>query len=361
MSDATRPSASAQPVHHRHHAVHRHPAPHPRPLERLHQGLRQRQPARLDHDVIDPRLQRQDPVQRRHEVVRHRAADAPVGQLDDVLVRAPLHPAAPQDLPVDPDVAELVHDHREPPPPGILQHMPDQRRLPRPEKPGDDGAGNAGQHRSWQLLQDVGIGNAGDQPALQRLGPRPERHEPVGRLREEPRPRDRDPRRSSPPARRRHSSSSRCERPPPSARACSCRGRPPAAPPRRSPPPPAACPSTSALPGRVSLSGSSGCRHELQTSTVTSGPRRRERDDGKLGRGHVVPLAPVTRRAFGQVHATAGLLARGSPPMAAFPGNPSGAWPRTTAHSCGYSRGLVDALDAPRSLFVPRGDRRPIH
>ena len=137
------PLRQRRPVDHRHHAVDRHPAPHPRPLERLHQRLRQRQPARLDHDVIDPRLQRQDPVQRRHEVVRHRAADAAVGQLDDVLLRAALDPAALQDLPVDPDVAELVDDDREPPPAGVLQHVPDQRRLPRPEEPGDDGAGNA--------------------------------------------------------------------------------------------------------------------------------------------------------------------------------------------------------------------------
>ena len=106
---------------------------------------------------------REDPVQRRHEVVGHRAADAAVRELDDILLRAALDPAALQDLAVDPDVAELVDEDRQPPPAGVLQQMPDQRRLPGPEKPGDDGARNpCGGARSWQILQDVGMGNARD-------------------------------------------------------------------------------------------------------------------------------------------------------------------------------------------------------
>ena len=115
-----------------------------------------------------------------------------------------------QDLPVDPDVAELVDEDREPPPAGVLQQVPDQRRLPRPEKPGDDGAGNPCRTaRSWQLLQDVGMRNAGDEPALQGLGPRPPRHEPVGRLGEEPRPRHQIVAARRPRARRRRRPSSR--------------------------------------------------------------------------------------------------------------------------------------------------------
>ena len=47
-----------------------------------------------------------------------------------------------QDLAVDADVAELVDDHGEPAPVGILQHVADQRRLAGAEEAGDDGAGD---------------------------------------------------------------------------------------------------------------------------------------------------------------------------------------------------------------------------
>ena len=47
-------------VHHRDHAVHRDAALHRRPLERLHQRLRQGEAGGLDDDVIDLRLHRQN-------------------------------------------------------------------------------------------------------------------------------------------------------------------------------------------------------------------------------------------------------------------------------------------------------------
>ena len=66
---------------------------------------------------------RQDLVERRHEIVGHGAADAAIGELDDVLLRAGLDAAALEDLAVDADVAELVDDDRQPPAAGVLEHM----------------------------------------------------------------------------------------------------------------------------------------------------------------------------------------------------------------------------------------------
>ena len=83
--------------------------------------------------------------ERRHEIVGDGAADAAVGQLDDVILRAALDAAALQDLAVDADIAELVDDHGEAAAVGILQHVADQRRLAGAEEAGDDGAGNLGE------------------------------------------------------------------------------------------------------------------------------------------------------------------------------------------------------------------------
>ena len=88
-------------------------------------------------------LAREDGVERRHELVRDRAAQAAIGELDDVLLRAGGVAAALEDLAVDADVAELVDDDGEPAALRIRQHMADQRRLSRAEKAGDDGAGHA--------------------------------------------------------------------------------------------------------------------------------------------------------------------------------------------------------------------------
>ena len=87
----------------------------------------------------------EDRVERRHELVRHRAAQAAVGELDDVLLRAGGIAAAFEDLAVDADVAELVDDDGEPAALRIRQDMADQRRLAGAEEAGDDGAGHAGE------------------------------------------------------------------------------------------------------------------------------------------------------------------------------------------------------------------------
>ena len=75
-------------VHHRNHAVHGDATLDRRPMERLHERLRQREARGLDDDVIDLRPQGEDLVERRHELVGDGAAQAAIGELDDVILGA---------------------------------------------------------------------------------------------------------------------------------------------------------------------------------------------------------------------------------------------------------------------------------
>ena len=121
-------------------------------------------------------------VERRHEFIGHGAAQAAVGKLDDVLLGARGIAAAFEDFAVDADVAELVDDHREPAPVRVGEHMADQRRLPGAEKAGDDRAWDARKRsRSFTLLRKIERRDAGDQPALERLGPAAPGHQAIGR------------------------------------------------------------------------------------------------------------------------------------------------------------------------------------
>ncbi len=85
----------------------------------------------------------QNGVERRHEFVGHRAAQAAIGQFDDVLLRTGGVAAAFEDFAVDADVAEFVDDDGEAAALRIGEDMADQRRFAGAEKAGDDGAGNA--------------------------------------------------------------------------------------------------------------------------------------------------------------------------------------------------------------------------
>ena len=88
-------------------------------------------------------LARQDGVKRRHEFIGHRAAQAAIGELDDILLRAGGVAAAFEDFAVDADVAEFVDDDGQPPALRVGEDVADQRRFAGAEKAGDDGAGNA--------------------------------------------------------------------------------------------------------------------------------------------------------------------------------------------------------------------------
>ena len=98
-------------------------------------------------------------------------------------------PAAFENFAVDADVAELVDDDGEPAALCIRQHMADQRGLAGAEETGDDGAGHAGERdvHSIVLLKSEHRRHAGDQAALERLGPAAPRHQAIGRAGEQAR------------------------------------------------------------------------------------------------------------------------------------------------------------------------------
>ena len=103
----------------------------PRPIERAHQRLRQRQARRLDHDVIGRRLAIQQLFHRRNKVIGHGAADAAVRQLHHVILGAGLIPAAFQYVTIHAQIAEFVNNQSNALALSVLQHVPDQCRFAR--------------------------------------------------------------------------------------------------------------------------------------------------------------------------------------------------------------------------------------
>src|SRR5262245_49008669 len=99
------PLGQRSAVDHGDDSVDRDPTLDRRPVKGLDQRLRQCQARRLDHDMLDQGFSRQDRIQRGYEVVGDRAAEATVGQFDDVLWRTRLIAATPENFAVDADVA----------------------------------------------------------------------------------------------------------------------------------------------------------------------------------------------------------------------------------------------------------------
>ena len=129
-------------VHHRDHTVDGDPAFDLRPVEGLDQRLGQGQAGGLDDDVLGRRGPLQQGLHGGQEFLGHGAADAPVGQLDDVLLAASLDAAAGQNLPVDAQVPELVDNERQPPPVGGLSQVADKAGLAGAQKARDNGGGD---------------------------------------------------------------------------------------------------------------------------------------------------------------------------------------------------------------------------
>ena len=111
-------------------------------MERLHQRLGQSEPRGFDDDVLDAPAGKNG-IERRDELIGDGAAQAAIGELDDILFGAGGVAAAFEDFAVDADVAELVDDDREPPALRVGDDVTDQRRFAGAEKAGDDGAGDA--------------------------------------------------------------------------------------------------------------------------------------------------------------------------------------------------------------------------
>ena len=130
-------------VDHRDHPVDGHPATDVRPLKRLHQGFGQGQARGFDEDVIDRRAGRQNGFQGRLKIVGNGAANAAIGQFDDIFLGAGVDAAALKDLAVDADIAKFIDDDGEAPAARMGQQITDQSGFPGAQKAGDDGAGNA--------------------------------------------------------------------------------------------------------------------------------------------------------------------------------------------------------------------------
>ncbi len=147
-------------VDHRHHAIDRNPATDCGPMEGLNQRLRQRQAGGFDHDVLHGGAAGQDRIESRHKLVRHGAAQAAIGELDNVLLRTSSVAAAFEDFAVDTDVAELVDDHGQPPALRVAEDVADQRGLSGAEEARDDGARHAGErigHRRSPAKSNGGV------------------------------------------------------------------------------------------------------------------------------------------------------------------------------------------------------------
>ena len=126
-------------VDHGHHAIDGHARLDLGPVEGAHQRLRQGEARGLDDDVLGRRVAIEELLHGGDEIVRHRAADAAIGELDDIVLAAGLVAAGFEDLAVDADIAELVDDERDAPPSRIGEQMADERRLAGAEEAGDDG------------------------------------------------------------------------------------------------------------------------------------------------------------------------------------------------------------------------------
>ncbi len=92
--------------------------------------------------MVERRRALQQRLDRRQEIVGDGAAEAAVGELDDVLLGAGFDAAGFEDFAVDPDVAEFVDDQRDAASAGVLQQVADHGGLAGAEKAGDDRRGD---------------------------------------------------------------------------------------------------------------------------------------------------------------------------------------------------------------------------
>jgi hypothetical protein len=198
-----------------------------RPVERLHQRLRQREAGGFDDDVLDAAFG-ENGIERRHELVGDRAAQAAVGELDDVVFRAGFVAAAFEDFAVDADVAEFVDDDGKRRPCAFAMTWRISVVLPAPRKPVTMVQGTrVSEPVIRSFLQNRSV-ERGQSAALEHIRPAAPRQDTVGaparaaRLR----PEQAHPRR----VRRTRRSRSRCSASRRSGRACNWQGSAAAAP-----------------------------------------------------------------------------------------------------------------------------------
>ena len=141
-------------------------------MEGLDQRLRQREARGLDQDVLRRLGTGEQRLEGRNEIVRHRAADAAVRQLDDGVLCATLDAAGGQERLVEADITELVDQDGEAPALRVLDHVADQRRLAGAEEARDDGAGDLGDNRhSAASRVPAGIGRGAGKGGIRAITP----------------------------------------------------------------------------------------------------------------------------------------------------------------------------------------------
>ena len=132
-------------IHHGDDGVHREARADRGPVEGLHEGLGQGEAGGFDHDMIGALGQAQQGLDGGGEIVRHGAADAAIGEFDDVFLRAGFHAAGAQNVAIHAHIAKFIDDEREAPTACVLQQIADDRGLARAQKARDDGDGNPGE------------------------------------------------------------------------------------------------------------------------------------------------------------------------------------------------------------------------
>ncbi|MCP1845604.1 hypothetical protein J2R78_008638 [Bradyrhizobium sp. USDA 4538] len=112
--------------------------------ERLRHRRRICEPCRLDDNAVEGSAAPHQPCDDPDEVTAHRAADAAVVHLENLLVRVD------DEIVVDTDLSEFVHDHRKPPAVRLGEDAVQKRRLA--------GAEIAGQNRDGNPRCSIGHG-----------------------------------------------------------------------------------------------------------------------------------------------------------------------------------------------------------
>ena len=79
------------------------------------------------------------------EIIGHGAADAAIGEFDDVFFRTSLHAAGAQNVAIHAHIAKFIDDEREAPTACVLQQIADHGGLARAQKARDDGDGDFGE------------------------------------------------------------------------------------------------------------------------------------------------------------------------------------------------------------------------
>src|SRR4029079_12853067 len=113
-----------------------------RPVERLHQRLREGQSRSFDDDMFWMSVAVDELAHRRDEIFRDRAANAAIGKFDDVVLAARIATARFEDFAIHSDIAELVDDESNPPTVGGREQVADERGFAGSEEAGDDRGGD---------------------------------------------------------------------------------------------------------------------------------------------------------------------------------------------------------------------------